>query len=65
MSLNALLLAAGINYSEEILMKRVTVYLLTLLVVAPVAAAQATFHGNLARTGVYEAPSPKKLNGVK
>jgi outer membrane protein assembly factor BamB len=64
-SLNALLLAAGINLSEEILMNRVTIYFLMLLVVAPSAMAQATFHGNLARTGVYESPGPKQLNGVK
>lgn len=26
---------------------------------------QATFHGNVARTGVYDSPGPAKLNGVK
>jgi eukaryotic-like serine/threonine-protein kinase len=29
------------------------------------ALAQATFHGNNARTGVYDSPGPAKLNGVK
>ena len=29
------------------------------------AMAQATFHGNVARTGVYESPGPRQLNGVK
>src|SRR3954464_482812 len=46
-------------------MNRITIYFLMLLVVAPCAMAQATFHGNLARTGVYESPGPKQLNSVK
>ena len=29
------------------------------------AMAQATFHGNIARTGVYESRGPEKFNGVK
>jgi len=29
------------------------------------AMGQATFHGNVARTGVYDSPGPTKLNGVK
>ena len=27
--------------------------------------AQATFHGNIARTGVYDSPGPRRLGGVK
>src|ERR1044071_3386194 len=46
-------------------MSRVTVCLLVLLVVAGSAAAQNTFHGNMARTGVYESSGPKQLGGVK
>ena len=46
-------------------MNRVTVCLLVLLVVAGSAAAQNTFHGNMARTGVYESSGPKQLGGVK
>lgn len=38
---------------------------LFLLVIAPGAVAQATFHGNIARTGVYDSPGPKQFNGVK
>src|SRR5678816_4882001 len=45
-------------------MKRIV--LLTLLAAgAAPAVAQTTFHGNVARTGVYEAPGPKQLGGVK
>src|ERR1700730_9881001 len=29
------------------------------------AAVQATFHGNIARTGVYDSPGPKQFNAVK
>jgi len=29
------------------------------------ALGQATFHGNAARTGVYDSPVPAKLNGMK
>jgi len=36
-----------------------------LLAGAPGAMGQATFHGNVARTGVYDSPGPTKLNGVK
>jgi outer membrane protein assembly factor BamB len=39
--------------------------LLFLLLVVPNAMAQTTFHGNIARTGVYESPGPKQLPGVK
>ena len=30
-----------------------------------VATGQTTFHGNVARTGVYDSAGPKQLNGVK
>ncbi len=44
-------------------MKRI---LLPLLIAAvPGAMAQSTFHGNVARTGVYDSPGPKQFNGVK
>src|SRR2546423_1727810 len=36
-----------------------------LLVGAQGAMGQATFHGNVSRTGVYDSPGPTKLNGVK
>jgi outer membrane protein assembly factor BamB len=39
--------------------------LLLLLLVSGTAIAQATFHGNIARTGVYETSGPAKLNGTK
>ena len=32
---------------------------------APAALAQATFHGNVARTGVYDSPGPAQFTGVK
>jgi eukaryotic-like serine/threonine-protein kinase len=38
---------------------------LLLLLGAQGAMGQATFHGNVARTGVYDSPGPTKLNGVK
>jgi eukaryotic-like serine/threonine-protein kinase len=40
---------------------------MTVLLLAGAAGAmgQATFHGNVARTGVYDSPGPTKLNGVK
>jgi outer membrane protein assembly factor BamB len=44
-------------------MKRILI--LTLLAVALPSPAQTTFHGNAARTGVYETPGPKQLTGVK
>lgn len=44
-------------------MKRRT--LLLLLAGASHCFAQATFHGNIARTGVYEAARPARLNGAK
>jgi len=36
-----------------------------LLAVAPAVLAQATFHGNLARTGVYDSPGPAQFTAVK
>jgi len=36
-----------------------------LLAAAPIAMAQTTFHGNIARTGVYDSPGPAKFSGVK
>ena len=44
-------------------MKRLLLPLL--LAAAPGAMAQATFHGNAARTGVYDSPGPKQFGGVK
>lgn len=44
-------------------MKRLLLPLL--LAAAPVAFAQATFHGNVARTGVYDSPGPLQFTGVK
>jgi outer membrane protein assembly factor BamB len=38
---------------------------LFLLGLAPTLFAQTMFHGNLAHTGVYDAPGPKQLGGVK
>jgi len=38
---------------------------LALLAAAATAFAQNTFHGNIARTGVYESPGPRQLGGVK
>jgi eukaryotic-like serine/threonine-protein kinase len=36
-----------------------------LLLTVPTAMAQATFHGDAARTGVYPAAGPVQLNGTK
>src|SRR5215813_3054494 len=41
------------------------VFLLCVVVCAVVAQAQSTFHGNVARTGVYDSPGPTQLKGVK
>ena len=38
---------------------------LLFLMLCHAAMAQATFHGNIARTGVYETSGPAKLNGTK
>lgn len=40
-------------------------FLVALIVVVQSARAQTTFHGNIARTGVYDSPGLKQLNGVK
>jgi outer membrane protein assembly factor BamB len=36
-----------------------------LVVISEFAAAQATFHGNVSRTGVYESAGPKTFGGIK
>lgn len=46
-------------------MKRGIAWLFVLLSVAQSAPAQTTFHGSVARTGVYDSPGPKQLGGVK
>ena len=46
-------------------MFRVMVMAVLLLLATQGAIGQATFHGNVARTGVYDSPGPTKLNGVK
>jgi len=47
-------------------MKQVSVrILLAWIFVMQSAAAQTTFHGNIARTGVYDSPGLKQFNGVK
>jgi len=45
-------------------MKRLAVLVLMTLASGP-ALAQATFHGNLARTGVYDTDGPARFGGVK
>jgi eukaryotic-like serine/threonine-protein kinase len=44
-------------------MKQIAI--LILFAATTVALAQNTFHGNNARTGVYDSPGPKRLGGVK
>ena len=44
---------------------RFTAAFVLLAVTAAPAVAQSTFHGSNARTGVYAAPGPKQLGGVK
>jgi outer membrane protein assembly factor BamB len=39
--------------------------LVVMLLNVPLSFAQNTFHGNNARTGVYETPGPRQLGGVK
>ena len=46
-------------------MKRAALLAVFLTVCNSTARAQATFHGNVARTGVYDSPGPVQLNGVK
>jgi PQQ-like domain len=36
-----------------------------LVLISEFAAAQATFHGNVSRTGVYESAGPKTFGGIK
>ena len=45
-------------------MKRTALFALALLA-GPAASAQATFHGDVARTGVYASPGPRQLGRVK
>ena len=44
-------------------MKRMLAF--CLLALSGLVMGQATFHGNVARTGVYEGPGPKQLTGAK
>ena len=44
-------------------MKRILLPLL--LATLPCSVAQTTFHGNVARTGVYDSPGPEQFHGVK
>jgi outer membrane protein assembly factor BamB len=46
-------------------MRRVCLLVVSLLVFSSSAGAQSTFHGNVARTGVYDSPGPATLGGVK
>src|SRR5262245_14633103 len=45
-------------------MTRILVLACSALLCSP-ALAQSTFHGNLARTGVFPGPGPEKLGGVQ
>lgn len=48
------------------MIRRSVVLALLLAPALPAAlSAQATFHGNMARTGVYDSPGPRRLGGVK
>src|SRR3954454_12072396 len=40
-------------------------FIVTILALSIVMPAQTTFHGNDARTGVYDSPGPQQLGGVK
>ena len=44
---------------------KLLVFLVLWVASAPLVKAEATFHGNNARTGVYDAAGPKTLKGVK
>jgi outer membrane protein assembly factor BamB len=44
--------------------KRLVLFCLSFAVTVPLLA-QATFHGSVARTGVYETPGPRQLGGVR
>jgi len=46
-------------------MKRARLLVLLLVACSSSAQGQSTFHGNVARTGVYDSPGPATLGGVK
>jgi hypothetical protein len=50
---------------RESLLKQTTISLLIILAVAQAGLPQATFHGNIARTGAYDSPALKQLTGIK
>lgn len=41
------------------------IILFLILLIVQVVSAQTTFHGNIARTGVYESPGPKQSGSLK
>jgi len=45
--------------------RRIVLALLLAAACPAALPAQATFHGNIARTGVYDSPGPRRLGGVK
>ncbi|HEV8336999.1 MAG TPA: PQQ-binding-like beta-propeller repeat protein [Candidatus Polarisedimenticolia bacterium] len=47
------------------MIRRFTTLILALALAATAAGAQATFHGDVARTGVFGSPGPKRFGGVK
>ncbi len=52
--------------TEQTFVKKIIVcFLIAPIVIVQSAAAQTTFHGNIARTGVYDSPGLEQLNGVK
>ena len=52
--------------TKQTFIKQVSIYApLLLIVLIQSIAAQTTFHGNIAHTGVYDGPALKQLNGVK
>lgn len=46
-------------------MKQVIICLITLIFAVQIIIAQTTFHGNIARTGIYESAGPTQLKGIK
>src|SRR5512142_3292354 len=60
-----MVLCAGVEVCREERMKRNRLVVAMLLVSTWLTAAEPTFHGNNARTGVYESAGPKTLAGVK
>src|SRR6185295_15353874 len=46
-------------------MKQRIFVLLVLVIFGQSANAQTTFHGNIARSGVYDSPGPTELKGIK